>query len=382
MRWERQRDMVACLGLLTILIFLVVWGGSGKGLVFGPEAGASLQAPADPSEPYAAARPEWYFLFLYQLLKYFPGESEIYGAVVIPGVAALIFVLLPYIGVLNRGHALAVGIVFGVLGGAALLAVVAIREDETNLAFQKGFADARIKAQRAIRLALDKGIPRAGAVELLRRDPMTQGPILFRDNCATCHRWNGHDGTGLAVMEFRKGKLVPLRAAASDLAGFGTQRWIKEFLKNPDSDKFFGRTGHKNGAMAKWAKRNLHLLSEEELDAVSAFLAAQSKRDPAPGDPELLMRGAEVFSLGSFDGAQPCADCHKLDHPDFGASGTMMPAPNLTAYGSKEWLHGIVTDPGQADFYGPRNDRMPKFSERLTPAKLNLLIEWMTSSNR
>jgi ubiquinol-cytochrome c reductase cytochrome b subunit len=30
--------------------------------------GAELGAPADPSESYAAARPEWYFLFLFQFL--------------------------------------------------------------------------------------------------------------------------------------------------------------------------------------------------------------------------------------------------------------------------------------------------------------------------
>ena len=43
--------------------------------------GAELSGPADPSEQYAAARPEWYFLFLFQLLKKVP---EFVGAMVIP----------------------------------------------------------------------------------------------------------------------------------------------------------------------------------------------------------------------------------------------------------------------------------------------------------
>src|SRR5262245_59951597 len=45
--------------------------------------GASLDAPADPARPYPA-RHEWYFLFLFQLLKYFPGEREVIGTVVVP----------------------------------------------------------------------------------------------------------------------------------------------------------------------------------------------------------------------------------------------------------------------------------------------------------
>jgi ubiquinol-cytochrome c reductase cytochrome b subunit len=42
-------------------------------------------------------RPEWYFLGLFQLLKYFPGKWEVFGAMVVPGLAALFLVLLPWI---------------------------------------------------------------------------------------------------------------------------------------------------------------------------------------------------------------------------------------------------------------------------------------------
>ena len=37
--------------------------------------GANLDAPADPNTPYPA-RPEWYFLSLFQLLKHFQGRAE------------------------------------------------------------------------------------------------------------------------------------------------------------------------------------------------------------------------------------------------------------------------------------------------------------------
>ena len=33
-------------------------------------------------------------------------------------------------------------------------------------------------------------------VEVVRNDALTQGPKLFAKNCASCHRYDGHDGLG------------------------------------------------------------------------------------------------------------------------------------------------------------------------------------------
>jgi ubiquinol-cytochrome c reductase cytochrome b subunit len=56
-----------------------------------------LEAPADPADAAYVPRPEWYFLGLFQLLKYFPGHWEIVGALVLPGVAVTLLALLPWI---------------------------------------------------------------------------------------------------------------------------------------------------------------------------------------------------------------------------------------------------------------------------------------------
>jgi cytochrome b6-f complex subunit 4 len=40
-------------------------------------------------------RPEWYFLFLYQLSKYFPGKWTFVGAVLLPGLAFSVILLAP-----------------------------------------------------------------------------------------------------------------------------------------------------------------------------------------------------------------------------------------------------------------------------------------------
>jgi quinol-cytochrome oxidoreductase complex cytochrome b subunit len=45
-------------------------------------------------------RPEWYFLFLYQTTKYFPGRWTYVGAVLLPGLAFSVVLLAPF---LDRG---------------------------------------------------------------------------------------------------------------------------------------------------------------------------------------------------------------------------------------------------------------------------------------
>ena len=56
-----------------------------------------LDAIADPSDATYIPRPEWYFLSLFQLLKYFPGPLEPVATVVIPGVVVIGLLLLPFL---------------------------------------------------------------------------------------------------------------------------------------------------------------------------------------------------------------------------------------------------------------------------------------------
>ncbi|MBX5495334.1 MAG: cytochrome bc complex cytochrome b subunit, partial [Bryobacteraceae bacterium] len=52
---------------------------------------------ADPTDSSYIPRPDWYFLFLFQLLKFFEGPLEVVGSVVLPGIAVLTLFLVPFI---------------------------------------------------------------------------------------------------------------------------------------------------------------------------------------------------------------------------------------------------------------------------------------------
>ncbi|HEY6072441.1 MAG TPA: hypothetical protein VIV15_03385, partial [Anaerolineales bacterium] len=71
------KDVVVSLLIFLILVALAYF------------VGAPTEARADPNDTTYTPRPEWYFLFLFQLLKYFPGKLEVLGVMVIPGLFIL-----------------------------------------------------------------------------------------------------------------------------------------------------------------------------------------------------------------------------------------------------------------------------------------------------
>jgi ubiquinol-cytochrome c reductase cytochrome b subunit len=83
--YQAARDVTVALIVAVVLVALS-WRGM-----------PALEAPADPSDATYTPRPEWYFLGLFQLLKYFPGRWEIVGAIVLPGLALAALALLPWI---------------------------------------------------------------------------------------------------------------------------------------------------------------------------------------------------------------------------------------------------------------------------------------------
>src|SRR3989442_2962490 len=134
----------------------------------GEDLGAELAAPADPSETYSAARPEWYFLFLFEFLKFFPGGTEIWGAIIIPTFVILIIFLMPIIGRWRLGHGFNVGLSLSLLAGVIFLTFLAMTKDKRYPAYKTVVSEVRSEAHRAETLAPSPlGIPHQGAVTRL-----------------------------------------------------------------------------------------------------------------------------------------------------------------------------------------------------------------------
>ena len=76
---------------VAILVLFIVLAAAA---IFVP---VPLEELADPTDASYDPRPEWYFLFLFQLLKYFEGPLEVIGTVVLPTVAIVLLLLLPFL---------------------------------------------------------------------------------------------------------------------------------------------------------------------------------------------------------------------------------------------------------------------------------------------
>lgn len=104
---NRQKDFYPdYLIEILLVIFLIVELIVTLALLYPPAIGGQI----DFSTPFSP-RPEWYFLWLYQLIRYFPGKQIIIGTTVIPLTTVLVLILIPFIdkGKLGRLKVVIVG---------------------------------------------------------------------------------------------------------------------------------------------------------------------------------------------------------------------------------------------------------------------------------
>lgn len=395
--WPEQvlRDAVACLAVAIVVLVLVLrdYPTAEAGVPIAQQVGAELGAPANPAEAYAAARPETYFLFLFQSLKYLEGFPPIVGAIVVPGLVMLSLFLMPFIGKWQLGHRFNIVYTFALLVGAGVLTVLAWREDHNGVTpesqhYLAAVASAEAEAERAVELAgAPTGIPPTGALTLLRGDPKTQGPKLFRDNCAACHSHAPPEATAQYVPASQI--ILAEKQSASNLWGFGNADWMRGILdpKRVDSAHYFGATAFKEGDMVKFVKDTigdeLAKLKGDELanyeakreDVVLALAAEANQSVGKLPDLEKRIASGRDAIVNVF----ACIDCHK-----FREEGALGSAPDLTGYASREWLTSFISNPADERFYRDTNDRMPAFAahpgdlaNRLSPEDLALLVSWL-----
>jgi mono/diheme cytochrome c family protein len=109
--------------LIAIVVFVVL-------AVLAVTQGAPLEAQADPADTAYIPRPEWYFLFLFQLLRYFPGQLEWVGIIIVPLLGLVGLLALPFVDRrserrLRHRPMAAVGVLF-VAGGIGFLTTAAV----------------------------------------------------------------------------------------------------------------------------------------------------------------------------------------------------------------------------------------------------------------
>ncbi|MBM3736751.1 MAG: c-type cytochrome [Acidobacteria bacterium] len=307
------KDTIAIFAAFLILVVLAV------------AAQAPLGRIADPTDTHYIPRPEWYFLFLFQTLKFFEGPLEIIGSMVLPGLALTGLALLPFIdrGQLKKVTQRTTAILGVLLAGAtwAGLTAAAIRSTPPQIE--------------------DNGLTQTEPQSWQEVPPIElSGAALFRkENCTQCHKVGGR-GT----------------AVGPDLvktAGRRTAAWMIDHFRNP-------------AAVVPGSEMPSFQLTEMQMNALAAFLL---KLNPKTADalaiaPEFALEGALVYQRFN------CGVCHQVN----GAGMKQGPVLNgLKRRRTREWIIQHFRDPKKLS----PGSTMPPY--KLADKDLNNLTDYLLS---
>lgn len=249
------KDTVAIFGAFAILFSLAVM------------ARAPLGRLADPTDLSYIPRPEWYFLFLFQLLKYCEGPLEVLASVVLPTIGIGLLLALPFLDrtpavrVGKRTTALVTVVLAGLIWGGLTAAAIRSTPPEAAAADNAGPSEWRELSAQEL----------AGA------------GYFQAEKCGTCHT------LGLA----EEGKAGP------NLGAGGVVRdaaWMIAHFRQPASVV----PGSQMPAVA---------LSGSQLNTLAAFLLKLTPQNAMKLQdvPEFALRGAMLYQKNQ------CSLCHQLN---------------------------------------------------------------------
>ena len=332
------KDTVASLLIFIILAALAYF------------VGAPLEARANPADTTYTPRPEWYFLFLFQALKYFPGKLEVIGAMVLPGLFILLLILLPFMDrspkrhFLNRPFASISALV--VVAGILFLTIASVREapppqeaivvDKAAALYAANCANchgpsidvpAGTDLHQIIAAGTHEGMPAWGGdlstdeIDALVGFVLSpKGSALFTQYCAVCHKQPViASGNPVELQRvFDEGVNYPSHEGieAANWAESLTETEINgllNFLAAPDGQRLFvincagchgqgvGYNGTEEELTELITKGGQHLdmpawkgtLSEKDMDALASYVVDAGQN-----------------SGGATQFGQHCASCH------------------------------------------------------------------------
>ena len=190
------RQLLMDVGFVSVLMLALAMLARFLPSELGPEA--------NPAETRFLPRPEWYYVPVFQWLKYWPGERAFIGIVLIPALLAGLFIGLPFLdrGVERRPWRRPVTLqMFAlVLTGLVLLGVASYRDDRRDAAISKQLM-VQHEAARAYMSEPFEPEPSAGSMKVANAalvDPVRgRGKAVFEaQSCDACH---GADGLGTDV---------------------------------------------------------------------------------------------------------------------------------------------------------------------------------------
>jgi mono/diheme cytochrome c family protein len=362
--------------------------------------GAPLEDRANPNDTSYTPRPEWYFLFLFQMLKYFPGKLEVIGAIIIPSILIVLLLVLPFIDksalrhFRNRPYASVTALV--IVAGIGLLTVLAVREppppqaaivvDQAAALYTQNCANCHgpnievpsgTDLHQIIASGRHEGMPAWGGdlstdeIDSLAGFILSpSGHIIYNQQCAQCHEQMVQAVGNPAELQ----RMLEEGPEYEAHAGLGVPQWnetlspdehnaLLNFLAAPDGQRLFAVNCsgcHGEGVAFSGSNEELrrlvseggqHLdmpawkenLSDEEINALVAFVV-----NPEPGS-----YGEQLFE-------QYCVVCH----------GTRLPSASDT-----EQARNIIST-------GGAHITMPVWGDILTPEQLDALVEYTYAASK
>jgi menaquinol-cytochrome c reductase cytochrome b/c subunit len=152
------KDAIVSFAVFILLVGLAVFVGVAK------------EPAADPSDTSYVPRPEWYFLFLFEMLKFIPRQIEFVGTAIIPGLAILLLFVLPFIDRRAKRHPrsrpVATLTMSAIVVGMVALTVRAVMTTP----------------------------PQPETVGATYKEQVAAGQKLFEEQCAKCHGKAGEGG--------------------------------------------------------------------------------------------------------------------------------------------------------------------------------------------
>jgi ubiquinol-cytochrome c reductase cytochrome b subunit len=281
-----------------------------------------LEKLADPTDTAYVPRPEWYFLFLFQLLKFFKGPMEAIGSTVLPGLAVLLLFSIPFI---DRGPMIRIGkrvFAFGVVLFSAIawtgLTVAAVRSTPAQTE----------TAQQPQQVAAWQQLPPAALAGL---------GFFRQENCKGCHPGGGKRGIGP--------DLTHVPPAHHNVA------WMVPHFKQPSK-------------IVPGSAMPPVQLANEQLSWLSEFILKLDPQNEAAlqSTPDPVVKGAMLYQT------QHCSSCHIAN----GGGMQVGPALNgVSARHDRAWLEEHFRDPQKMSPGSP----MPAY--KFTPQEMDQMIQFL-----